>query len=123
MVIFLQNQALECYPSVHLFALMIFIVKSNKYVKSLYQTSKTNIQLIKNTYRGIKIPQKAIRIVDDKMGVYVQRSNFAKFIPVDIKYTDDDWVIVSDAESRGGIRLYDKVILKGKNLYDQKVIM
>lgn len=101
---------------------VIVIVKSNKYINSVYQTSKTEVQLIKKTYQGVKIPQKALRIVDGEKGVYVSRGNLAKFIPVNIIYSDKDWVVAEEGTGQDGIKIYDQVILKGKNLYDKKVI-
>ena len=101
---------------------VIITVKSNKYVKSVYHTSRAQIQLIKRVYRGIKIPQKALRIIDGKKGVYVVRGNLARFIPVDIKYSDENWVITPENEESGGIKLYDEVVLKGKNLFDGKIV-
>ncbi len=101
---------------------VIVVVKSNKYINSVYQTSKTEVQLIKKTYTGVKIPQKALRIVDGEKGVYVSRGNLAKFIPINIIYSDKDWVVAQEGTSQDGIKIYDEVILKGKNLYDKKVI-
>lgn len=98
------------------------IVKSNKYVKSIYYTSTARTQLIKHTYTGIKVPQKALRIQNDKKGVYVMRGNVVRFVPVNINYSDKDWVITSENEENGGIKLYDEVVLKGKKLYDGKVV-
>lgn len=101
---------------------VIVIVKSNKYVDSVYHTSRAEVQLIKRTYTGVKIPQKALRIVDEKKGVYVLRGNLVKFIPINIIYSDDTWVIATESETNSGIKLYDEVVLKGKNLYDEKVV-
>lgn len=101
---------------------VIVVVKSNKYINSVYQTSKTEVQLIKKTYTGVKIPQKALRIVDGEKGVYVSRGNLAKFIPVKMIYSDKDWVVAEEGTGQDGIKIYDQVILKGKNLYDKKVI-
>ncbi len=101
---------------------VIVIVRSNKYINSVYQTSKTEVQLIKKTYQGVKIPQKALRIVDGEKGVYVSRGNLAKFIPVNIIYSDKDWVVAEEGTGQDSIKIYDQVILKGKNLYDKKVI-
>ena len=101
---------------------VIVRIKSNKYSKTVYRSYKSDVQLIKHTYSGIKVPQEALRIVDGKKGVYVLRGNLAKFIPIDIKYSDENWVIAAENESEGSLKLYDEVILKGRNLYDEKVV-
>ena len=101
---------------------VIVRIKSNKYSKTVYRSYKSEVQLIKHTYSGIKVPQEALRIVDGKKGVYVLRGNIAKFIPIDIKFTDNDWVIAAENEAEGSLKLYDEVILKGRNLYNEKVV-
>ena len=101
---------------------VIIRIRSNKYSKTVYRTYKSQVQLIKHTYSGIKVPQEALRIVDGKKGVYVLRGDLAKFVVVDIKYSDDEWVIVSESEKSGALKMYDEVILKGRNLYNEKVV-
>ncbi len=101
---------------------VIVTVKSNKYIDSVYKISKADVQLIKNTYKGIKIPQEALRIVDGKKGVYVRRGNMVKFFPIEIKYTDSEWVITPEKDEGEGLKLYDEVVVKGRGLYDNKVI-
>lgn len=101
---------------------VIVTVRSNKYIKSVYKISKADVQLIKNVYSGIKIPQEALRIVDGKKGVYVRRGNMVKFFSIEIKYTDDEWVITPENEQGNGLKLYDEVIVSGRNLYDNKII-
>ena len=101
---------------------VVVVVRSNKYLKSVYKISKADVQLIKNVYKGIKIPQEALRIVDGKKGVYVRRGNLVKFFPIEIKYSDDEWVITPENEQGNGLKLYDEVIVKGRNLYDNKII-
>lgn len=101
---------------------VILLIESNKYSKTVYRSYKSDVQLILNTYSGIKVPQEALRVVDGKKGVYVLRGELCKFIPVDIKYSDENWVIVSENDGDEALKLYDEVIVKGKNLYDEKVI-
>ena len=101
---------------------VIVRIRSNKYSKTVYRSYKSEVQLIKRTYSGIKVPQEALRIVDGKKGVYVLRGDLAKFISVEIKYSDDEWVVVAESDSEGSLKLYDEVILKGRNLYNEKVV-
>ena len=101
---------------------VIVKIKSNKYSKTVYRSYKSEVQLIRRTYSGIKVPQEALRVVDGKKGVYVLRGDLAKFIAVDIKYSDDNWVVVAESDSGGALKLYDEVILKGRNLYNEKVV-
>ena len=73
-------------------------------------------------------------------GVYVLSGNYVEFSPVDIKYYGEDYVIADkyyvirkdekgksyidyeETDKYRSIRLYDNIIVKGKNLYDGKII-
>ncbi len=100
------------------------VVKSNKYVDMIYSSSKVKAELITHHYEGLKIPSESVRIVDNKTGVYVVRNDKARFFPVNILYNSKKWVIISESLPEGGttIKLYDELIVDGKNLYDNKVV-
>lgn len=76
-----------------------------------------------NESEGLKISNGAIRIVDGVRGVYVVSGMTAKFRTVDILYSEDGYSICSmnNADSNA-LSLYDEVIVKGKNLYEGKII-
>ena len=82
------------------------------------------VEVIEEAYSGYKIPAKAIRFdKDNNSGVYVLSGKIISFISVEILYSDENYVIVSDSKSQGkGLTLYDDVIIKGRDLYDGKVI-
>lgn len=101
----------------------VMIVRSNKYVDMIYSTSKLNVEFIKHHYEGFKIPSESIRIIDGKTGVYVVRNGKVKFLPVKILYNSKKWVIVSEGIDGGStIKLYDELVVSGKNLYNDKVV-
>ena len=78
--------------------------------------------VVSKEYSGLKVSKKALRVVDSKKGVYVVSGMQAKFKPVDIVYSNDDFIICKKSEENGALRLYDQVIVKGKNLYDGKIV-
>ncbi len=100
------------------------VLKSNKYVDMIYSASKVKVELIKHYYEGLKLPSRSIRIVDGKTGVFVIRNDKAQFIPVEVLYNNKEWVIAAESTSDGTttIKLYDELIVDGKNLYDDKVV-
>lgn len=76
-----------------------------------------------NESRGLRISNKAIRIVDGVKGVYILSGSTAKFRTIDILSSDDDYSICRlDDTVDGALSLYDEVIVRGKNLYDGKTI-
>lgn len=84
------------------------------------------------SHTGLKISSDAIRRDESSnTGVYVHVGTRAVFKPVTITYKDDDFVLASVPTDDEGnktvdetheIKEYDRVILKGRNLYDGKVI-
>ncbi len=78
--------------------------------------------VIKEEYSGLRIPEKALRVVDSVKGVYVVSGMQIKFTPVDIVFTGKDFVLCKKDEKDNSLRLYDQVVVRGKNLYDGKII-
>ena len=79
--------------------------------------------VVKKEYSGLKIPKSALRVVNSKRGVYVLTCMQVKFVEVNVIYSDDDYMICEkQTEDEKVLRLYDEVIVKGKNLYDGKIV-
>ena len=81
------------------------------------------ITIIKNEYSGLKVSSKALRVVDGQTGVYIVSGLESRFVATSILYSNDDYAIceINNSDS-SRLRLYDEVIVKGKNLYDGKII-
>ena len=78
--------------------------------------------VVSKTYKGLKIPKKSLRVVKGKTGVYVVSGITIKFVPVEVIYSTDDYIICEQRQSNEDtLRLYDEVVVKGKNLYDGKI--
>lgn len=81
------------------------------------------VQIITEEYEGYKIPNSAIRTVDGVKGVYVVRGNLLGFRKVHIVYSTDSYTLVNNPEGDSDyIKLYDKVVTKGVELYDNKLV-
>ncbi len=78
--------------------------------------------VVNREYSGLRVPKKALRVVDSVRGVYVVSGMQVKFVPVEIIHSTDDYIICQKNENDGALRLYDQVIVRGKNLYDGKII-
>ena len=102
---------------------------------------KEKAEIIIGSYNGLKINQKAITKNDEGIdGVYVLSGNYVEFSPVDIKYYGNDYVIADkyyvikkdekgknyidyeETDKYRSIKLYDNIVVKGKNLYDGKIV-
>jgi len=82
----------------------------------------SSMTVVKQEHSGLRIPKKALRVVDSVRGVYVVNGMQIKFVPVDIVYTGDNFILCEKNDEDGALRLYDQVVVKGKNLYDGKII-
>ncbi|MBQ7097649.1 MAG: hypothetical protein IJN96_06185 [Clostridia bacterium] len=102
----------------------VVVVESGEFIESITSTSKANIQIIKSRHEGFRIPAESIRMVDGKTGVYIVKNSKSRFVPVKILYNNKEWVIVAKQNDDGEktIKLYDELIISGKNLYDNKVV-
>ncbi len=84
---------------------------------------KETVELVVGSYTGLRVPSSAVRVdKEGNKGVYVKVGNVAKFRKLEIIYTADDYVLTASDKGEEYVRLYDDIILKGKDLYDGKSI-
>jgi len=82
-----------------------------------------NMTVVNSIYKGLKVPRKALRVSNSKTGVYVLSGINLQFVNVNVIYSNDDFIICEQqASTETVLRLYDEVVVKGRNLYDGKVI-
>ena len=81
-----------------------------------------DIQIITGEYSGLKIMNSSIRTDENgRLGVHIQRGTIVNFKKIHICYSTDEYSIVDNPENEEGfISLYDKVITKGVEMYDNK---
>lgn len=102
---------------------------------NLMNDSLTDLRIVEgkiviNEYTGLKVNRDAVRLDEaGNSGVYVQRGNIVNFRSVNIIYSEDSFIIASKPSSDSGIeleythlKLYDEVIISGKELKDGMVI-
>ncbi|MBQ6708838.1 MAG: hypothetical protein IJM97_07825 [Clostridia bacterium] len=101
----------------------VLILKSNLMNENLANLRIENAQLVLREKNGFKVSKEAIREVNGVKGVYIRRGNLINFRKVEIIYTGEDYVIVKkDTESTEVLKLYDSVVVRGKDIYDGKVV-
>ena len=77
------------------------------------------ISIVLSSVDGLYVPNDALQIIDGKKGVYIKNGNTVKFIPIEVVYNGNDFVV---CKKGNGLRLYDELVVKGNDLYDGKVI-
>ncbi|MBQ0110419.1 MAG: hypothetical protein KBS41_00620 [Oscillospiraceae bacterium] len=80
--------------------------------------------IVLESYSGIKIPNSAVRKLEDNIGVYTVSGGVVKFKKIKVVYSTDDFTVcaIDEKGEDDSLRLYDEMIDKGKNLYDGKTI-
>lgn len=100
------------------------VISTNRYVKGIYSTNRINADIVTVSVEGIKLPVSCLRVRDGVEGVFVIRLDKAKFVPVNVRYKNDKWAIVSPIENIGDIKLqmYDEVIVDSKSVEEDKIV-
>lgn len=72
---------------------------------------------------GLYVDARAIHFNQENvMGVYVLFGSEIRFTPIVPVYTEKKFVICSTTDEKSKLKLYDEVVVGGRNLYDKKVI-
>lgn len=100
---------------------VVVIFKCNYINGELAVMRTLPVTIVLKSYSGLKVPAESIRWVNGVSGVYKVSGNNTVFIPVNIVYSTDSYVVCRQ-ESGDGLKLYDEIIVKGKQLYDGKII-
>ena len=101
----------------------VVIFACNEMNSELASMRSGPMTVVKAEFSGLRVPRKALRVVDSVRGVYVLSGMQIKFVPVNIIYSNDSFIICEKVnENSGVLKLYDRVVVKGKNLYDGKIV-
>ncbi|MBE7027074.1 MAG: hypothetical protein E7410_05920 [Ruminococcaceae bacterium] len=100
----------------------LVLISSKHYIKNVYSERCVNLDIIKNTYYGLKIPVSAIRVEDEQTGVFVNTDGVARFRKIDILYKNDEYAVVEKSAKEGYLRLYDPVITNGSGIEVGKLV-
>ena len=101
------------------------VISTNRYVSGIYSSNNVNADVVTVSSEGIKLPVECLHVVDGVTGVYVVRLDAARFMPVNVKYKNSEWAIVSAVDSQNGdgrLRIYDEVIVNYKTLEEGKIV-
>ena len=116
-------------------ALLVF--RGNTAPEGFTYQRNQQVDIITNQYSGLAVPKEAVRVVNGIRGVYILNGDIVRFRRIEIIFEDDGYYITTlekpqtdtepdeqtdDAVLPPYLALYDSVIVKGKNLFDGKII-
>ena len=136
---FKEGDALKIYTSVKSSPVLPVTVKkiniseNNNKAVIVFACNEMNSELaamrsgpmtvVSNEFSGLRVSKKALRVVDSVRGVYVLNGIQVNFVPVKILYSNESFIICEKQNKDGNIlKLYDQVVVKGKKLYDGKIV-
>ncbi len=81
-------------------------------------------EIVQASYQGIKVPKEALHQDETgQWGVYCLVGAVSQFKPVSWIYQTDSYYLVEPADTaKEGLYLYDRMIVNGKDLEDNKVV-
>lgn len=101
----------------------IAIFECDMFLADFIDSRVTQVKLLMDDYSGIRIPNEALRVVDNEVGVFVRNGIVVEFKKVRQIISEENYTLVEDTTDEAGyISLYDAVIVEGKDLYDGKII-
>ena len=106
---------------------VILVFSTNQISDNFVYTRKQSVNVIRSSIEGLRINKESLRMLDGQYGVYILHGNTVRFRRVEILYTSDDYYLAKQYKStdpayESSLRLYDNVIVSGKNIYDGKII-
>lgn len=105
----------------------LVVFKCNLMNDRLASLRKVSGKVVIAEYTGFKISKEAVRFDEDgNAGVYIRRANIVNFRSLNIIYSEESFVVAADSENFKSeyphIKLYDEVIISGKELSNGMVI-
>lgn len=99
----------------------VIIFSCNEMNSELAVMRSGPMTVVKHEYSGLRVDKKALRVVDGERGVYVLSGMQIHFVPVEIVYSNERYMIC-EKDKDSVLKLYDSVVVKGRNLYDGKIV-
>ena len=101
----------------------VVIFSCDQMSRQLAEMRTGPMTVVNAVHSGLKVAKSALRVVDSQTGVYIISGITLDFVPVEVLYSNDDYMICKQIQSTEKVlRLYDEVVVKGKKLYDGKVV-
>ena len=96
---------------------------SNYMTEAIANLRGQDVNITANSYTGIRVSTSAVRAIDGVKGVYVKNGSVIQFKKIEVLYSNDVFTIV-DASNTGSdyLKMYDEVVVEGRNLYDGKQV-
>lgn len=108
---------------------IVLIFSTKTIPSSLNFSRRQTVNVIKESYSGLRVSASAVRVLDGVRGVYVLDGNTVIFKKIEILYDDNGTYLCALPDegnkayvSQSELSLYDMIIVSGTDLYVGKVL-
>ena len=92
-----------------------------EYMENTFKQAQ--FKYIVNSYGGLRVSRSALRFNDDQeRGVFVVVGGKLVFKKINVEYWGDDYLICTQEDDGDYLKLYDRIVTEGKDLYEGKVV-
>lgn len=103
--------------------LCILVLSCDEFISDITALRQQSVNLIFNSYAGLRVPKEAVRMVDGETGVYVLEGSSQKWKPITILGdTGDHYIVENDRSDTDHLWPGDEIIVSGTDLEDGKVV-
>lgn len=101
----------------------VYIFECDRLTSEVVEGRTARFKLVINSYGGLRVSRDAIRYDENnERGVYIVRGTSLAFKKINVIYWGEDYVICSQEGGDDYLKLYDRIVTEGKDLYDGKVV-
>lgn len=101
----------------------VYVFECDTLTSSVVSGRTAQFKYIVNSYGGLRVSRSALRFNEDQeRGVYVVVSGKLVFKKINVEYWGDDYLICTQEEDGDHLKLYDRIVTEGKDLYEGKVV-
>ena len=101
----------------------IYVFQCDSLAAEAVSSRTACFKLMVNSYGGLRVPRTALNYNENgERGVYIVRNQTLVFKKVEVIYWGEDYVICTRNTDDGYLKLYDKIVTEGKDLYDGKAV-
>lgn len=93
------------------------------HVSGLLEKRIVNVEFVKKSISGYKVPIEYIHTEEEAIGLYIKRGAVMKFIPIEIIYSNEEEAVVSAADPDQPIKTYDEVVTAAPVFENGRVIV
>ena len=110
----------------------VVVLRCKEYLSDVTLLRRQKASLVFGSREGLRVPREALRLLDPadeggekRQGLYCVMGTEARFKPVEVFYTGEDFLLVRAAPEASDIlrlRAGDEVIVRAHDLYDGKIV-